>query len=173
MRLTGCLGIGLSAVLSLTMATHASAESPHPWSDIATSDFTVPAGARCAFPLSSTALSDQERIRTLETYPDGEPRTQKVVGRLVVRYTNEDTGASVERNLTGNGLFTWRPDGSLAKLSLQGGHFAAGLRPEDPDGPAFLVFTGAGHAVSFGADGTRTVTYGDGPVENICHDLAS
>lgn len=172
MRLVRCLVLAACAVLPLSLATAASAGPGTPWSDVSSPGFTVAAGERCPFTLSSTALSDKERIRTLSTYADGTPRTQKVVGELVVRYTNEDTGESVERNLTGNGIFTWRQDGSLARLSLQGGHFGAGLQPTDPEGPAFLIFTGAGHAVSFAPDGTRTVTYGSGPVENICTTLA-
>ncbi|MGH3383142.1 MAG: hypothetical protein ACRDO1_01050 [Nocardioidaceae bacterium] len=172
MRLLRHLVLALSVAVPLSLTPAAWAESRGPWSDVASSDFSVPAGARCPFALSSTVLSDDEQIRTLSTFEDGTPRTQKVVGQLIVRLTNEDTGASVERNLTGNGIFTWRADGTLQELALQGGHFAAGLQPTDPEGPAFLVFTGAGHAVSFAPDGTRTVTRGSGPVENICTTLA-
>lgn len=172
MRIARRVAVALCIVPALLSATGASGQSQGPWAEVSAVGWSVPAGDRCPFALSSTVLDDDERIRTLSTYDDGAPRTQKVVGRLIVRYTNEDTGESVERNLTGNGIFTWRPDGSLAELALQGGHFGAGLQPTDPEGPAYLIFTGAGHAVSFAADGTRTVTYGSGPVENICTTLA-
>jgi hypothetical protein len=46
--------------------------------------------------------------------------------------------------------------------------FGAG---DDPS-LAFLVFSGAGHEVYFATDGTRTATFGDGPVEDICQTLA-
>ncbi len=160
------LGIGLAAA-------PAAATKPGPWQDFHASDFTVPAGARCPFTLSSTVIDDHERLRTLATYSDGTPRTQQIVGRLAVRFENEDTGQSVKRNLTGNAIVDLRHDGSMSRMTLQGGHFAVGLRPGDPQGPAFLVFTGSGHAVSFDADGTRTITYGSGNVENICETLAA
>lgn len=166
------LGVGLCAAAPLTLTSTALADSPHPWSDTAASSYTLPAGTRCPFTLSGTVVQDKERIRTVETYADGSPRTMEVVGQLVLRYANEDTGASVERNLTGNGIYTLRPDGSPERLTLQAGHMAVGLRPTDPDGPGVLVLTGAGHSVAFGEDGTRTVTYGNGPVEDICETLA-
>jgi hypothetical protein len=150
---------------------HAAQQKPGPWSDFRTADFDLAAGTRCPFELSGTVVRDKERIRTLETFPDGSPRVQEVVGPLFVRYTNVDTGKSVVRNLTGTGIFESFADGS-STLSLEGGHFATGLQPTDPGGPAFLVFTGHGYAVHFAADGTRTVTNGHGSVENICETLA-
>lgn len=164
--------LGASLAAGLVAAPAAGATTPGPWQEYRSAGFSVPAGARCAFALSSTVIDDHERIRTLETYADGSPRTQEVVGQLVVRYTNEDTQQSIKRNLTGNALVDLRPDGSLSRMTLEGGHFAVGFREQDPAGPAFLVFTGAGHSVAFADDGTRTVTYGNGGVEDICDTLA-
>lgn len=162
-----------AAILAVALVTApAAAADPGPWQEYRASDFSVPAGARCPFALSGTVVDDHERIRTLTRYPDGAPRTRQVVGRLVVRFANESTGRSVTRNLTGNALLALRPDGSLSRITLRGGHFAAGLRPADPLGPAFLVFTGSGHSVSFAPDGTRTVDRGTGSVENLCRTLA-
>lgn len=174
MRIIRSLSVVLLAipVLLLTPPT-AIAGGGSPWSDTASGGFVAPAGLRCEFTLTSTVLSDRERIRTLTTYEDGTPRTQKVVGELVVRYTNEETGESVVRNLTGNGIFTWRQDGSLQELTLQGGHFGVGFGAGDEAGPSYLVFTGAGHTVTFDADGSRSVAYGSGPVEDICETLAA
>lgn len=42
----------------------------------------------------------------------------------------------------------------------------------DPGGPALLYFTGTGHTLVQAADGSRTVIYGHGPVENVCKTLA-
>ena len=162
--LLGALGV-------LGTASSAIADKPGPWSDLDTGSFTAAAGTRCSFTLHGEVVSDHEQIRTLESYPDGSPKTQEIVGQLVVRYTNLDTGASVERNLTGMGIVEYGTDGSFV-LRLQGGHMAVGLAPGDTDGPGFLIFTGAGHQVLFEADGSRHVTYGSGPVENICETLA-
>lgn len=156
--------------LPLTIgATPAAATSP--WTPYRAADFVVPAGDRCSFELRGEVVSDKERIRTLDTYSDGSPRVQQVVGQLVVRYTNTATGRSVVRNLTGNALIDYGTDGSFT-LILKGGHFAAGLQPTDVGGPAFLVFTGSGHTLHIAANGSRTVTFGHGPVEDICQTLA-
>lgn len=141
------------------------------WKPYRTPPFDLPAGARCPFPLSGRTLQDQERIRTLATFPDGSPQRQEVVGRLVVRYVNQATGAHVDRNLTGTAFVDYRLDGS-STLTLRGGHFAVGLAATDPGGPAFLVLSGHGHAVTFAPDGGRTLALGTGRVENICRTLA-
>ena len=172
MRRFGVLAaVVVAAVFGLGSVTLALGEKPSPWSPFEAPSFEAPAGTRCQFDLGGEVLSDHERIRTLETYADGSPRVQQVVGQLIVRYTNLDTGESVTRNLTGNGIIEYLPDGSFT-LTLQGGHFAAGLAPTDAGGPAFLVFTGSGHSLRIEPDGTRTVTYGSGPVEDICQTLA-
>jgi hypothetical protein len=164
------LSTGIVAILLYSMMP-ASADAPSPWSPLATANFELPAGTRCEFTLRGEVLSGKERIRTLETYPDGSPRVQEIVGQLVVRYTNVETGESVDRNLTGTALVIIEPDGSFA-LSLVGGHMSVGFGVTDEPSSAFLIFTGAGHEVFFATDGTRTATFGDGPVEDVCQTLA-
>lgn len=162
--LVGTFGVLLSPAAAM-------ADKPGPWAPAPTSSFVLAAGTRCPFTLGGEVLSDKERIRTLETYPDGSPRIQEVVGELTVRFTNLDTGVYVERDLTGTGILEYLPDGSVV-LTLKGGHFAVGLAPTDPGGPAFLIFTGTGFSVLFAPDGSRHVTGGNGTVENICDTLA-
>jgi hypothetical protein len=116
-------------------------------------------------------LRDEELSRTLTTYPDGSIHLQEVIGPLVFRFTNTSTGRSVVRNLDGTGLFDRGTDGSFA-LFLVSGHMGAGLASTDPGGPALLYFTGTGHTLVQAADGSRTVIYGRGPVENVCKVLA-
>ena len=155
----------------LVLVSPASAAAPSPWSPLTTSDFELPAGTRCDFTLRGEVLKAKERIRTQETYPDGSPRVQKIVGQLVVRYTNVETSGSVDRNLTGTALVIIEPDGSFT-LSLVGGHMAVGFGPGDEPSSSFLIFTGAGHEVFFAADGARTASFGNGPIEDICQTLA-
>jgi hypothetical protein len=155
----------------IVLAIPASAAAPSPWSPLTTSPFELPAGTRCDFTLRGEVVQRKERIRTLESYPDGSPRVQEIVGQLVVRYTNVETGESVDRSLTGTALVTIEPDGS-STLSLVGGHMSVGFGEADEPSSSFLVFTGAGHEVFFAADGTRTASFGDGPVEDICQTLA-
>lgn len=147
-RLTTLVLVAVFGMLLVPPA--ALADKPGPWSPSPTSSFTAEAGTRCPFTLQGDVLSDHERIRTLETYPDGSPRVQEVVGQLKMRFTNVDTGASVDRNLTGTGIIEYGTDGSQT-LTLQGGHFAVGLAPTDEGGPAFLIFTGSGLSVLIAA----------------------
>jgi hypothetical protein len=168
-RAAGLLIATTTALLMCTLP--ASAVSPKPWSPLTTNSFELAAGVRCDFALRGDVLSGKERIRILETNPDGSPRVYEIVGQLVVRYTNIDTGESVDRNLTGTALQIVEPDGSFT-LELIGGHMSVGFGVGDDPSSAFLIFTGAGHEVFFSTDGTRTATFGDGPVENICETLA-
>ena len=155
----------LTAVCLLLAAPGvAAAESP--WQPFRAAPFDLPAGSRCAFELRGDPIRDKERIRTTET------GRQEVRGLLVVRYTNVATGGSTVRNLTGDALIDTRPDGSIARIELLHGHLAVGLGATDPGGPAFLVLSGRGFAVDFAPDGTRTVTYGRGTVEDVCSTLA-
>jgi hypothetical protein len=152
----------LAAVLALAAPATASATSP--WQPFRAADFDLAAGTRCDFPLSGRVLEDAERIRTFD---DG---TQEVKGPLVVRYINQGTGASVVRDLTGTALIETFPDSSF-RFTLKHGSLAVGLGAGDPGGPAFLVLSGRGFTVDFGADGSRTVTPGNGTIENICTTL--
>lgn len=164
--------IAVAALLCAALAAApAGASSPSPWSPYRSSDFTLPAGARCPFALAGHVVFDRERIRTLQGEPSGTPRRQEVRGPLVVRYVNVDTGASVVRNLTGDAILDARADGSSA-ITLRHGHLAVGLGATDPGGPAFLILTGRGFSVSFSAAGGRALSLGTGRVENLCRTLA-
>lgn len=162
--LTLCLASAIGAIAP------AGASAASPWTPYRAADFSLPAGSRCSFALSGHVLVDRERIRTTQSNPDGTPRRQQVVGRLVVRYRNDDSGASVKRNLTGDAFIDHGGDGSTT-LTLIRGHFAVGLAAGDSGGPAFLVFTGHGHALTVAADGRRTLRLGSGRVENLCDTL--
>ncbi len=162
---------GAALALGAALAPAAvAADNPSPWTDYRGSDWSVPAGEVCAFPLASHVVSDKERYRTTETYPDGSPRVQEFTGQLVVELTNEDTGASVQRNLTGRGDFEYFPDGGWS-LTAVGGHFGGGLHPGDDPEQGFIVVTGSQYVLSSDADGHRTLTYGHGTTENICDTL--
>jgi hypothetical protein len=156
------------AIAALLVAGSVSAASP--WTPLGADSFQLAAGTRCPFTLRSDVTANAERIRTLETYPDATPRLQEVVGLLLVRYTNVESGESVERNLTGTALVEYPEDGGFI-LTLVGGHMAIGLPPTVPGGPAYLVFTGTGFSLDLNADGSRTITYGNGQIENICDTL--
>ena len=156
--------------LCAALVAPAAALGASPWQPFRASPFDLPAGSRCAFPLSGRIVEDRERIRITETNADGTPAQEEVKGRLIVRYINGDTGESVVRDLTGDALFDIRQDGS-SRITLLHGHLAVGLAATDVGGPAFLVLSGRDFVVDFAADGRRTLTLGTGDVENICTTL--
>jgi hypothetical protein len=149
----------------LLLALPAAANAASPWQSFRAAPFDLPAGSRCPFELTGDIVKDQERIRAVE------PGRSEVKGLLVVRYTNVATGASVVRNLNGDALIDQRADGSISRITLVHGHLSVGLGASDPAGPAFLVLHGRDFVVDFAPDGTRTITFGTGDVENICQTL--
>jgi hypothetical protein len=161
-----------AVVFAAALAAPASALATSPWQPFRAAPFDLPAGSRCSFPLSGRIVEDRERIRTTEVAADGSPAQQEVKGRLVVRYINQATNESIERDLTGTALIDFAPDGSFS-FTLLRGSLAVGLGATDPRGPAFLVLSGRDFVVDFGADGSRTITDGTGSVENVCETLAS
>ena len=158
--------------LAVALAAPASAQADSPWQPFRAAPFDLPRDSRCSFPLSGRIEEDGERIRTTEVNADGTPAQQEVKGPLVVEYTNEDSGESIVRDLTGTALIDFAEDGSF-RFTLLRGSLAVGLGAGDPGGPAFLVLSGRGFTVDFGADGSRTVTLGRGTVEDVCQTLAA
>ncbi len=161
----------LAAVAGMAPAGASTEDGPSPWSPYETTGFSRPAGALCAFGLAGEVVSDKERYRTTETFPDGSPRVQEFTGQLVIRFINTDTGASVERNLTGRGDFEYFADGSWS-LTAVGGHFGGGLRAGDDPEQGYYVVTGTQYVLYSDAEGHRTLTSGHGTVENLCETLA-
>jgi hypothetical protein len=165
----------LAVVLLAVSAASAVADSPRPWQPYEGSSggYTLSAGTACDFQLSSTTLEDKERYRVVETWPDGSTKREEWTGQLVVEFTNDATGESVRRNLTGRGDFTYGQDGSWSLINM-GGHFAAVLYQGDDPGPGVYVVRGKGFSVSGSADGHRVLdTSGNGTLENVCQTLAS
>ena len=153
------------SVVCLVLSLPAAANAASPWQPFRAAPFDLPAGSRCPFELRGDIVKDKERIRTVE------PGRSEVKGLLIVRYTNLATGESVVRNLNGDALIDQRADGSIARITLVHGHLSVGLGASDPGGPAFVVLHGRGFAVDFAPDGARTITFGEGDVENICDTL--
>jgi hypothetical protein len=124
--LGACTRLGaIAAVCAGLFVVPAVASAASPWMPFRAADFDLPAGSRCPFPLSGRVLEDQERIRTLATFPDGSP-SRRVKGPLVVRYINDDSGASVVRDLTGDAFIDTRTNGSLT-FTLKNGPLAVGV----------------------------------------------
>lgn len=157
--------------LAATAAPAASADSPHPWVPYQGGDSVVPAGEVCSFELHLNVLEDKERYRVVETYADGSTRREEWTGQLILEFVNADTGQSVVRNTTGRGDFVYGQDGSWSLVDI-GGHIVVGIHTDDAGEPGMYYLSGSGWEVSAGPDGVRTLTEGDGTIENICDTLS-
>jgi hypothetical protein len=83
------------------------------WVPTSTPPFDIPAAVVCPFEVKGDIVKDDERMRTLATFPDGSPRVQDFAGRLVIRFTNVGTGRSVVRDASGSVRAYTLPDGTL------------------------------------------------------------
>ncbi len=149
----------------------ASGTGPSPWTPYQGSGFEVAAGEVCDFTLRGELISDKERYRVAETYPDGSTRVEEWTGQLVFRFVNVESGASVRRNLTGRGDFVYHEDGSWSLVNV-GGHIGVGLHAGDDPGKGYYVISGAGYELTQDTAGHRTLTPGDGNAENVCETLS-
>lgn len=151
------------------IAPAAGADSPHPWTPFRSESFTDAPGVVCSFGVQGDPVVDKEQVRTLQTNPDGSPFEQEFVGELIFRFTNLSTGASVERNLTGTGIFFFHPDGSITGNAR--GSISFGVHIGNPTSPTGeWVLTGRSE-FNFAADGVRTFSL-NGTQENLCDTLA-
>jgi len=139
------------------------------WKPYRSAPFTTTAGQLCAFPISSEPVRDEERVAVLHTFPDGSPREEVYMGDLMVRFTNLDTGKSVEQDLSGMMFVEYGADGSYTLTTI--GPVGVGFQPKDnyPTG----MYTLDGYHVVFTAPGRtyREIQVDHGTEHNICTDL--
>ncbi|WP_042414803.1 hypothetical protein [Streptacidiphilus anmyonensis] len=166
--LTGGLALGLALPATGT-ASASPADQPGPWQPYRSSTFTDPAGNACAFTLTGVPVADREKIRTLAVDGSGAPTEQEITGQLVVRYTNESTGRSVDENLTGTAWLYYHADGS--QTWVVSGHLGLGIHPGNPySAPGYWILTG--HlTLQIDAAHHPYVASHDGPTEDLCADL--
>jgi hypothetical protein len=119
------LPLVLGFVGAATSLSSAHEQSDSGWTRAPQGPFKAPAGVLCPFALGSESLKDEVVFKTPATYPDGSPHLQFFQGALVVRFTNLDTGAFVDRDLS-----------SVAPVELG----ADGSQTLDIAGPAAFAF---------------------------------
>ena len=113
--------LSLVAVLAaFIVVTPATANAGAPVREfIPADDLTIEEGA-CDFPILVEVLVNNEYV--ISFFDDeGEVVRDIVQGRLVVRLTNTETGASVVRNISGPGVFTYSDDETI--LTARGNWF--------------------------------------------------
>lgn len=160
-------GLLLSAIPT---AAHADsvAGSGGGWQPIHESNRVYPAGTVCSFELSYVVVSQAEEYRVARTYPDSSPLKTDFRGPLVLQYTNDATGASVVRDLSGTAQLYSLPDHSSLWVSQQ--HFGLTVHVGDPyhaageyvlTGPAVFTVSSTG----------QPAVIAQSQVEDVCDTL--
>ena len=122
--------------------------------------FTLPAN-RCGFPIDVEVVSNNE-CQDVVTLADGTTIT-RITGRLVLSFTNTDTGFTIVRNVSGPTTETDHTDGTATFVGEGENWFGFGPTSQANTGEPGLVFTSglvvlqiAGGAVqSFSLHGTQ------------------
>ncbi|MFE0464812.1 hypothetical protein ACFW1A_36720 [Kitasatospora sp. NPDC058965] len=125
------LGAALAAAALLVAAPVARADDDG-WQPYRGTDSDYAAGTLCPFHLHIAALVDGEETRTVSRHPDGSPATVLWRGPLILRYTNVDTGASVDRDQSGRATEYLRTDGSVLWDVPRNSHISARIHPGNP-----------------------------------------
>jgi hypothetical protein len=166
-------GTASTATPSGSDSTAESAEPP--WEPVPEEDFIVPA-TFCGFEVDAHILKVEEFAKTVTTFPNGNPQTQLFKGPLFIRFTNAETGKSIDRNASGNAFETFGVDGSLKSLAIRdnGSHFVTRMPPGSNPGPGIFLVSGEWSTLLIDDDGTRSLLLGpDGSAENLCEPLSS
>lgn len=141
------------------------------WEPYRAQPFTSPAGQLCAFTLHAVPIADEEKVATVARFPDESPKVEACKGRLVVRYTNVESGASTDKDLSGYAVVRHFEDGAYTMYMY--GPVGVGFRDTDRYPKGMYVFDGF-HVVHTGADAAdrdRAVVVDGGTEHDICADL--
>jgi hypothetical protein len=163
--------VSLSAfVFALVVAgtTTAANGSYGPWEPTSQGAITTPAGAVCSFTVTAEPVREDLRIR-YHYDAAGNVDGYQVTGQLIGRITNDETGASVVRNLSGPGTVTFNPDGPHDAV-VDGDFLVFFLALDTPSNELLLL---SGRTVLHGAaTGEKTLVSNSGTTENLCETLA-
>jgi hypothetical protein len=164
------LAVSLGVVaLALTGAgTTAAADGSYgPWQSTYQGAITAPAGVVCPFTVTAEPVREDLRVR-YHYDASGNVDGYEATGQLIARITNDETGASVVRNLSGPGTVTFNSDGSYD--AVVAGDFLVFFLAGDTPSNALLLMSG--QTVLHGApDGAKTLVSQNGQVENLCDTL--
>ena len=106
----------------------------------------------CGFPIHVAVVSDNEYI-VHDTFKADGTEILQITGKLVMSFTNEDTGKSVVENTSGPGTITFPRDGSFAEDAHGNGAFPFDPSDQASTGEPGLVFYSGHLAVTYGPTG--------------------
>jgi hypothetical protein len=152
-----------TALVALVLAAPAQAREPVPFPP-----GTLPAN-RCGFPVDIVAITNNE-YQEVTMLADGTTIT-RITGRLVVSYTNDVTGTTIVRNVSGPTTETDHSDGTSTFVGRGNNVWTFGPVSQANTGEPGLVFT-SGLAVVDVAGGFATGFSISGNQINGCALLA-
>ncbi|MGP3756439.1 hypothetical protein [Streptomyces sp. IBSNAI001] len=149
--------------------TSAAADRPGPgralgWEPAPSAPWDVAAGLRCDFALHGEPVVDDVVQRVLDRHPDGSPKRVAYKGDLVVRVTNQETGAFHDADASGSAIVEYRADGSQFWSVL--GPVLVGVGEGNLDRGMYLV--DGVWTLLISSSGHRTVTMAHGTTTDIC-----
>jgi len=162
-------GAGLAAGVAIASSPSAGSP-PGQWQNYRSQPFAYTAGDVCAFGVHGDIVKDKERMRTLLTYPDGKPQEQEFTGPLFVRFTNQSSGKSVVRDLSGTGWFFYGRDGATFGHAFE--HLSISIHQVNTSPAPGLYYLSGAFDFAINPDGTRNFTVEHGTTENVCRTLA-
>jgi hypothetical protein len=140
------------------------------WVPAPSAPFDRAAGELCDFAVHGQPVVDQVRKRTLQTNPDGTPRSELYVGKLVVRVTNVATGAFYDADASGDAVIVSAADGSSTWYVH--GPVLVGFRAGTGNLPRGLYVIDGLYRLAFAPDGFKTLTMLRGTEDNVCTHIA-
>ncbi|MFF3072012.1 hypothetical protein ACFVSN_05295 [Kitasatospora sp. NPDC057904] len=160
-----------AALLTVAPTAQAHTGGDDGWQPYTSGDEDFPAGALCPFHLLIGVLVEGEETKVAARYPDGSPAEVLWRGPLVLRYTNVDSGRSVDRDQSGKATEYKLPDHSVLWLIPKDSHISARVRAGNPyHAPGDFLFSG-GVTLLVHPDGQPQVLV-QHRVENLCETLA-
>jgi hypothetical protein len=160
----------LAALIPLVFAAPAAATAPdhEPFLNM---EAVLPAGLGCAGFDLGISFETQKQTQTTFFDREGNPIRQLVTGQLVIRLTNETTGASLTTQLGGAFHIYFNADGTLTFVGT--GNSLLVLFPTDiPAGPTATLYAGR---IVFDVDpttGVFTLRDTEGNALDVCAALS-
>jgi hypothetical protein len=158
----------IALALALVAGTSAADDGYGPWEPTYQGPITAPAGLVCPFTVTAEPVREDLRVRYHHD-ASGNVDGYQALGQLIARITNEETGASVVRNLSGPGTVTFHSDGSYDAVASGG--FLVFFLPQDTPSSQLLLLSGT-TALHGAATGEKTLVSHSGQAENLCDTLA-
>jgi hypothetical protein len=162
------LGTLALALVGASATAAADGNGYGPWEATTQGPITAPAGVVCPFQVTASPVREDLRVR-YHYDAAGNVDGYEATGQLIARITNDETGASVVRNLSGPGTVVLYPEGSYDATA--GGNFLIFFLAQD--NPSHQLLLISGRTVLHGdASGAKTLVSHEGQVENLCDTLA-